>query len=1109
MGWHSMDDLFDYVEKQAAERKRYDELCRIVRRNNELYYARAEPEITDAEYDRLYRELEELEAAHPEYVTPESPTQKVGNDLAEGFTKITHPVPMLSIDDIFEQKPAPGVETDHVLVEFYKRLQAALDEAAPHVVIEPKIDGCAVTLFYRNGELQYAATRGDGKAGDDITTNVRTIRSVPQKLPEGAPRVLEVRGEIYMPSAEFDALNAQRDADGLPALANPRNATAGTIKLLNPDEVARRPLRFLAHGLGAYEGEQLRCMDDYERLLGRMGIPYNKPILHAQSLDELRHAVREIDTLRRKLGFGTDGAVIKLDSFAQRVQLGATTRAPRWAAAFKYLPEQKETRLLGITVQVGRTGVLTPVAELEPVLISGSTVSRATLHNQDEIARKDIRIGDTVLVEKAGEIIPSIVKVNEASRPAGTAPYSLPEAVGGVCPSCGAPITREDGQVAWRCTNFACPAQAVTRTTYFCSRTALDIENLGGVVAEALVRSDLIHSPLDLFLLRVDELGALNLGTPEEPRRFGEKNAAKALEALNRARQMPLERWLTAFGIPSIGAVKAHDIAVYHSDLNQVADSEFLRTLVQLEDDIETYNGLNPGAARNKGKDKTDLEMQRERLRRDKIDPSAAPYLERGYMVIEPDGKNKLHLVNPIGSVSARKLLAFFQSDAGQHVLKTLRELGISPVSSAYRETLSTDKSTALRGSAIAITGTFDVPREDLKHKIETAGGKYASDVTSATRYLLAGEGGGEKRTKAGLLGVPIINRTDFDLLLGGAPTPWCSRLLIYGTMGLDSVSTPAGSTTDEPGGSALYAALGARLTAYDSALLGVIGDDFPEQQMKNLEASGVTTRFIERRPGRTFSWAARYEADMNQRTSLRTEEGVQQDWNPRLPEQLADSGVLVLANVTPRLQITLLDQFAKRPFFVATDFMKTWIERERDLTEQLLARSDLALMNTEEALAYSGEDDVLSAGHRILAAGPRYVIVKCGSEGSILFTHEVPGIHEERYIKLPAGKIPQAIDPTGAGDTYMGTLCGCLSYACRADRRPNLWDILRAMVYATVAAGECCTQFGAAALLGLTRETLQQKAEKLAREFGKLLRKERGIVFKLHELPEPRLPRD
>lgn len=772
-----MDDLFTYTDrererKEASEKARYDELCRIIRRNNELYYAKAEPEISDAEYDQLYRELEEMEAEHPEFITPDSPTQHVGNDLSEGFAKVTHPIPMLSIDDIFEQKPAPGVESDQVLIELYTRLQQALDEDSPHVVIEPKIDGCAVTLVYEHGRLKYAATRGDGKEGDDITANVRTIRSVPQNLPEGAPAVLEVRGEIYIPSAEFDALNEQRDTDGLPAFANPRNATAGTIKLLDTAEVARRPLRFLAHGLGAYDGEPLRCMDDYESLLTRMSIPYNKPILHARSLEELRRAVREMDTLRRKLGFGTDGAVIKLDSFAQRAQLGATSRAPRWAAAFKYLPEQKETKLLAITVQVGRTGVLTPVAELEPVLISGSTVSRATLHNQDEIHRKEIRIGDTVLIEKAGEIIPSVVKVLKEKRPEHTQPYNLPEAVGGVCPSCGAPIAREEGQVAWRCTNFACPAQAVTRTTYFCSRAALDIENLGGVVAEALVKNGLVQSPLDLFRLSKEELGALNLGTAEEPRRFGEKNATKALEALQRARTLPLERWLTAFGIPSIGSVKAHDVAVYHENLAALADSAYLHDLVQLENDIDAYNELNPGATRNRGKDKQELERQREQLRSQKIDPVAEPYIRCGYVAIEPDGKNKLHLVNPIGSVSCRKLLAYLESAAGRHVLDTLRELGINPFSSCFVESKGKADAGPLSGKTFVLTGSLSQPRDEVERLIVAAGGKATSSVTKKTSFLVAGEGGGSKREKAVALGVPIIDEATLRSMIGETSMP-------------------------------------------------------------------------------------------------------------------------------------------------------------------------------------------------------------------------------------------------------------------------------------------------------------------------------------------------
>lgn len=589
-------DLFEFAAAQQEQdpRAHYDELCATIRRNNELYYAQAQPEISDAEYDKLYRELEELEAAHPDWVTTDSPTQRVGNDLSEGFRKVTHPAPMLSIDDIFEHKPGEG-ETDAELTEFYRRLQRSLGQEAPLVVVEPKIDGCAVTLLYRKGRLVYAATRGDGRTGDDITANVRTIRSVPFTLTEGAPELLEVRGEIYMPSADFDKLNEERDADGLPTFANPRNATAGTIKLLDAAEVATRPLRFLAHGIGAYEGAPLSSADDYEDLLKRMGIPCNQPILRAAGVEEVRRAVQQIDTLRRSLGYGTDGAVIKLADFGLRESLGNTARAPRWAAAFKYLPEQKETILKGITIQVGRTGVLTPVAELEPVRLSGTTVSRATLHNQDEIERKDIRIGDTVLMEKSGEIIPAVVHVITAKRPADAVPYSLYDAVGGVCPCCGAPIMQEEGQVAWRCTNFTCPAQAAMRTTYFCKREALDIENLGGTVAEALVNRGMITSPLDLFRLTVEELGALNLGTDDEPRRFGEKNAAKAIAALEAARKLPLERWLTAFGIPTLGKVGAATLAKSFPSLTALSQDKMLADIAELNIPVEVFNYLNPG----------------------------------------------------------------------------------------------------------------------------------------------------------------------------------------------------------------------------------------------------------------------------------------------------------------------------------------------------------------------------------------------------------------------------------------------------------------------------------------------------------------------------------
>ena len=762
-------DLFEFAasqqeKQQESPQERYAELCAIVRHNNELYYAQAQPEISDAEYDKLYREIEELEREHPEFVTPESPTQRVGNDLSEGFRKVTHPAPMQSIDDIFEHKPEEG-ETDAELVEFYQRLRSSLSQDAPLVTVEPKIDGCAVTLLYRNGRLVYAATRGDGRTGDDITANVRTIKSVPFTLPAGAPEQLEVRGEIYMPSADFDALNAERDADGLPAFANPRNATAGTIKLLDAEEVARRPLRFLAHGIGVYEGAPLRNTGDFTTLLDRMGIPRNQPVIYAATLEECRSAVQQVNVLRRNLGYGTDGAVIKLDDFALRESLGSTARAPRWAAAFKYLPEQKETVLRGISIQVGRTGVLTPVAELEPVQLSGTTVSRATLHNQDEIARKDIRIGDTVLMEKSGEIIPAVVHVVESKRPADAVPYSLYDAVGGVCPSCGAPIAQEEGQVAWRCTNFTCPAQAAMRTTYFCRREALDIENLGGTVAEALVNRGYIATPLDLFTLTVEQLGALNLGSDDEPRRFGEKNAAKALAALENARTLPLERWLTAFGIPTIGTVTARTCSKYHRNLAEMAGGDFLRLLVQLEEGTEQYNALNPKARANKGADKDEL-LSRQADLKAQLDAAAAPYTARGYVALEAEGANKLKFTNPLGSVSTRKLLAYFNSAAGQTVLATLEALGINPAAAGFIENMNNQVEGPLSGMTFVLTGALSRPRPEFEKMIAAAGGKATGSVTKNTTYLVAGEGGGSKRDKAAKLGIPIIGEEQLREML-------------------------------------------------------------------------------------------------------------------------------------------------------------------------------------------------------------------------------------------------------------------------------------------------------------------------------------------------------
>ena len=747
--------------------RRIDYLRSELRRHNRLYYEQAEPEISDAEYDALFLELEKLEKAHPELSDPDSPTRRVGGAPLQGFNQIRHAVPMLSIDDIFEQRDAPV--PDEELAEFYHKLSRALQTENVPVSVEPKIDGVALSIMYRNGKLAYAATRGDGDVGDDVTANVRTIRSVPLTLPPGAPPVLEVRGEVFMPNEAFAKLNEDRDADGLPAFANPRNATAGTLKQLDPRQVAARPLAFLAHGLGAYEGPELRDAKDFWNMLRRCGIPCNEPVYYTDSLESTRQAVRDIDRLRHTLPYGTDGAVIKISYTATREALGATARAPRWAAAYKFPPEQKETTLLNIVVQVGRTGVLTPVAELQPVLLSGSTVARATLHNQDEIDRKDVRIGDTVLVEKAGEIIPAVLKVNLSKRPQDARPYSILEATKGLCPACGNPIMKEEGKVAWRCTNFTCPAQAVTGITHFCSRSALDVESIGSSVAEALRSSGLASSALDLFSLMPDQLANLNLGTPEEPRRYGEKNARKALDALQNARGLPLERWLIAFGIPLVGEVVAKALADTHPDLKHVADSPYLRDIVRLDELVEQAAKTNPNTRENKkavkeGALSAEAVQERHQELMEEIDRLTASYLATGYL-----RKNtaKFSYGSEIGVAAAKSLRSFFASAAGNHTMDVLHGLGINPQSQSYRASLLEIPAGSLSGKTFVITGTLSHPRDYFEQLIASHGGKATGAISKSTSCLLAGSGGGSKRDKALKLGVPVISEEDFYKMIG------------------------------------------------------------------------------------------------------------------------------------------------------------------------------------------------------------------------------------------------------------------------------------------------------------------------------------------------------
>jgi len=748
-----MDDLFS----QPSPADRIAKLRKELEHHNRLYYTEATPEISDAEYDKLFRELEELEEKHPDLADPNSPSQRVGGAPIEGFQQVTHLVPMLSIDDVFQLDPESHDVPDAELLTFYQRLQKSLGREDVAVTVEPKIDGVAVSLVYRNGTLEYAATRGDGETGDDITHNVRTIHSVPLRLSKAVPTLLEVRGEIFMPNEAFAAMNEERDEAGLPTFVNPRNATAGTLKQLDPKSAAGRPLAFLAHGIGAYEGPELETEDDFTDLLESLAIPRNQPLIHTNNLEDLRSAVARIDTERHALAYGTDGAVIKVLNYEERRTLGFRSRAPRWAAAYKFLSEQKETTVKAITIQVGRTGVLTPVAELEPVFVSGSTVSRATLHNEEEIQRKDIRIGDTVLIEKAGEIIPAIVKVITEKRQPDATPFSLPAHVHHQCPSCGGPIAREEGFVAWRCGNFACPAQAVSKIKQFTSRKALDIEGVGETVAEALVKRGLCTTALDLFKLDEDQLAKLNLGNDVDARRFGEKNAAKVIESLNQARQQPLARWLYAMGIRQIGESASKELARLHKTIDELPSSPVLHALrdaARLETERKLISPRNKDNPPANEAEKVERQTRHDELKQQiaELQQSIAPF----------------NVTADLGPVAAESTLAFFESKAGHEVIERMHEFGIDPQSANYlpRPAEADTSELPLAGKTIVLTGTLSIGRDDMKALLEAKGAKVSGSISKNTDYLLAGEGGGSKRDKAEKLGVAILTEEQARALL-------------------------------------------------------------------------------------------------------------------------------------------------------------------------------------------------------------------------------------------------------------------------------------------------------------------------------------------------------
>ncbi len=545
--------------------QRIEALRKAIHYHTKKYYEENAPEISDEAFDQLMRELQALESERPDLVTPDSPTQRVGGTPVEGFATVRHRVAMLSIDN---------VTTEEGLREFEVRLRKLLgDEARVEYVCEPKIDGLAVCLTYEDGKLTLGATRGDGEQGDDVTSNIRTIRDVPRTLRlEKLPTLFEPRGEVYMTHKEFERLSKEREEAGEAPFANPRNAAAGSLKLLDPKITAKRKLSIFLYGMGAVEGVELKTHVEALAYLKAAGLPVNPETRACGTMDEVVTFCREFEQKRHTLGYGVDGVVIKVNDHAQREQLGRTSKAPRWCVAFKYAAEQATTVLREITVQVGRTGVLTPVANLEPVQLAGTTVKRATLHNADEIERKDIRAGDTVVIEKAGEIIPQVVRVMVERRVPGAERFEMPR----TCPVCGSPVVRLGEEVSHRCSSPSCPAQIKGRLKYFGSRDAMDIEGLGPALIEQLVDAGLVKDFSDLYRLTAEQLAGLE--------RMGEKSAQNLVAAIKVSRGRELARLIAALGIPNVGITAAETLAKEFASLDELAqaDTERLMTVEEI-----------------------------------------------------------------------------------------------------------------------------------------------------------------------------------------------------------------------------------------------------------------------------------------------------------------------------------------------------------------------------------------------------------------------------------------------------------------------------------------------------------------------------------------------
>lgn len=739
-------------------RERAEWLRTEIARHNYRYYVLDDPEIPDAEYDRLFAELQVLEAANPDLKTPDSPTQRVGAAPLSAFAQVRHRLPMISLANAM---------SDGELVDFDRRNAAALSGTDPILyTAEPKLDGLAMSIRYEGGLLVQAATRGDGSTGEDVTANVRTVKSVPLRLVgEAWPAVLEVRGEVYMTRDGFARLNRDAAERGERVFANPRNAAAGSLRQLDPRITATRPLRFCCYGWGELSIDSAESQFAMLQRLAGWGIPISRELRQVEGLDGCRAYFDDLGRRRDVLPYEIDGVVFKVDRIADQIGLGATARHPKWAIARKFPAQEELTIVEAVEFQVGRTGAVTPVARLRPVQVGGVTVANATLHNMDEVIRKDVRAGDTVVIRRAGDVIPEVVSVLVDRRPPGAVPVEMPAQ----CPVCGSDVLRPPGEVVARCTGgLYCPAQRKQAIRHFASRRAMDIEGLGERLIEQLVDLGLVREPADLYRLTAEQLAGIE--------RMGEKSAANLIDALERSKFTSFGRFIFALGIPDVGETTAQVLAERFSGIAELArtrEADFLRdrgvkgvgrdTATALHrfliehPQIEAQGDLAYWLAGLKLPGLTPARAQALAGRFEDLAALRAAELEDLYY-------NSTRLVEGVGPVIAAEIAGFFAQGHNREAIERLLEAGIHwPDLPAPAQT---SHALPLAGKTIVITGTLSRPREEIAARLQDAGAKVTNSVSKKTDYLIAGEAAGSKLEKAQSLGVAILDEAMLSALL-------------------------------------------------------------------------------------------------------------------------------------------------------------------------------------------------------------------------------------------------------------------------------------------------------------------------------------------------------